>query len=408
MPVGSDLAAIVADFFKHTAGPIGVAVSGGGDSVALLHLLAAARRDLHVVSVDHGLRPEAAAEAAGVAQMAAGLGLAHHTLPWREWDGRGNLMDEARRARQRLIAGWALARGICTVALGHTADDQAETVVMRLARGSGVDGLAGMAPHHAALGVTWVRPLLSVRRQALRDDLVARGVDWVDDPTNDDPHYDRIRVRQALLPLARLGITVEGLTDTAARMTLARQVLDHAVQRLARDAVSVEAGEVCIRCEPLLAEPLETQLRLLSASIRWIARTDYRPRLAAVMATRAAVLAGKRRSLAGCLLGRAGAVIRITREPRAVERAVSATTGLWDNRWRVTGPHAPGLEVRALGAGGLALCPNGRSIGVSRAALVVSPAIWQDTALISAPLAAPDGVWTADIAAGFASFLVSH
>jgi len=191
-------------------------------------------------------------------------------------------------------------------------------------------------------------------------------------------------------------------------MTLARQVLDHAVQRLARDAVSVEAGEVCIRCEPLLAEPLETQLRLLSASIRWIARTDYRPRLAAVMATRAAVLAGKRRSLAGCLLGRAGAVIRITREPRAVERAVSATTGLWDNRWRVTGPHAPGLEVRALGAGGLALCPNGRSIGVSRAALVVSPAIWQDTALISAPLAAPDGVWTADIAAGFASFLVSH
>ena len=149
-------------------GEIGVAVSGGGDSMALLLLLeeAAARagRVVAAVTVDHGLRPESGGEAAAVAALCAGRGIAHATCRWGDWDGAGNLLDRARQARRALIADWARGRGIGAVALGHTLDDQAETVVLRLARGSGVDGLAGMAAVVRAEGILWLRPLLGVRR----------------------------------------------------------------------------------------------------------------------------------------------------------------------------------------------------------------------------------------------------
>ena len=169
---GATLAALVrAAFGPEPPDKLGVAVSGGGDSTALLVLLDDWRRDggpeLAVATVDHGLRPEAAAEAAEVAALCGRLGVPHETLAWR-WDGKGNLSDAARRGRLRLIAGWANGRGIGMVAQGHTADDQAETFLMRLARGSGVDGLAAMAARRTAEGVAWVRPLLQVRRGEFR------------------------------------------------------------------------------------------------------------------------------------------------------------------------------------------------------------------------------------------------
>ncbi|MGB3147286.1 MAG: tRNA lysidine(34) synthetase TilS, partial [Paracoccaceae bacterium] len=188
---------------------LGVAVSGGGDSMALLHLLADWRKaggpELLAVTVDHGLRPEAAAEAGFVADHCLGLGIAHETLCWTGWDGRGNLPDQARRARYRLIVGWARRHGLARVALGHTLDDQAETVLMRLLRGSGVDGLSAMADCRVEAGIAFCRPLLSVQRQDLRHYLTARSVPWLEDPTNDDPDYDRVKARQALATLAGLG-----------------------------------------------------------------------------------------------------------------------------------------------------------------------------------------------------------
>ena len=148
------------------AGTLGVAVSGGSDSVALLLLVrawaAVSGREIAAVTVDHGLRAGSAGEAADVAALCARIDVAHDVLNWRGWDGRGNLQDHARRARRDLIADWAQERGIATVALGHTLDDQAETVVMRLARGSGVDGLAAMAVVSQAACVVWLRPLLGL------------------------------------------------------------------------------------------------------------------------------------------------------------------------------------------------------------------------------------------------------
>ena len=155
-------AAFDSAFDSAGSGPLGVAVSGGGDSVALLLMLAtvARGRPLAAVTVDHGLRPESGDEAAAVEALCAARGIPHATLRWNGWDGAGNLQDRARQARRTLIGAWARANGIGAVALGHTLDDQAETFLMRLARGSGVDGLSGMAPATRAEGVLWLRPLL--------------------------------------------------------------------------------------------------------------------------------------------------------------------------------------------------------------------------------------------------------
>uniref|UniRef100_UPI0026223B47 tRNA lysidine(34) synthetase TilS n=1 Tax=uncultured Amaricoccus sp. TaxID=339341 RepID=UPI0026223B47 len=212
-------------------GRLGVAVSGGGDSVALLLLLHAAGRDLAAVTVDHGLRPESVGEAASVAALCAARGIPHSVLRWEDRDPRGNLQQAAREARRSLIAGWAEASGIAAVALGHTLDDQAETVVMRLARGSGVDGLSAMRPETLALGILWLRPLLGIRRAALRAWLAAEGVAWAEDPTNADARFDRVRARLALPTLAGLGIGPERLAATARAVARACAALEAAIGR---------------------------------------------------------------------------------------------------------------------------------------------------------------------------------
>lgn len=216
---------------------VGLAVSGGGDSTALMLLAAdwapGAGAELHVATIDHGLRPEAAREAEQVAALCREVGIPCQVLRWQGWDRRGNLQDAARRARKALLSGWAAERGIATILTGHTRDDQAETVLLRLARGSGVDGLAGIAPVTVENGLRWVRPLLGVGREELRDWLRARGAGWIDDPSNDDPRFDRVRARQMRDQLATLGLTAGRLADTAERMRAAAEVLarvtaDHA------------------------------------------------------------------------------------------------------------------------------------------------------------------------------------
>ncbi len=369
------------------AGPLGVAVSGGGDSVALLLLMdcwrRATGRGLAVATVDHGLRPESAAEAAEVAALAARLGLCHDTLRWRRTGEGGNLQDRARQARRALLAEWARGRGIGAVALGHTLDDQAETVLLRLARGSGVDGLAAMAPVSEGAGVVWLRPLLAVRRDGLRDYLAARGEGWAEDPSNEDQRFDRVRLRRLMPELAALGLTAERLAGTAERMGTARAALSAAVldaaRRIARPS---ELGEVYLDPAGLAALPDELRHRLLAASLMWVAREAYRPRLAMLAeldADVAAGLSGGGRTLHGCVIRAEGGALAIRREPARVEGERPAG-GLWDRRW-VT-PAEPGLTVRALGADGLAALPGWRALGLPREALLTTPALCRDGRIV--------------------------
>lgn len=384
---------------------LGVAVSGGSDSVALLCLLAdwaasagaaSAEAALAAVTVDHRLRAESAAEAAGVARLCAGLGVPHAVLIWDAPAGPGNLSDRARRARYRLIGGWAAGQGIGAVALGHTADDQAETVLMRLARGSGVDGLSGMAPRRHAGGIDWLRPLLGARRADLRGYLKARGVPWVEDPSNEDAGFARVRARHALAALAPLGIDAAGLNATAARMAMARAALEVAAEALARSAARAEAGEVVIARGPLDAAPEETRLRLLAHALRWVAAADYRPRLDSLRAAARAIGDGHRHSLAGCLISPGRERIRIAREYQAVRGAIAAPGAAWDHRWRLIGPAVDGDVVRALGPEGLRLCPDWRATGRPHLSLIATPSVWRGDRLLAAPLAGFPAGWRAD------------
>ncbi len=388
---------------------LGVAVSGGSDSLGLLHLLCDwGRASLSVATVDHGLRPEAGREAAAVAGICAGLGLAHATLRWTGWDGAGNLQDQARRARYRLLADWAAAEGIGDVTLGHTLDDQAETFLLGLSRGAGLDGLTGMRPVFVRAGVRFHRPLLGVRRQALRDNLAARGVRWVEDPSNEDARFDRVRARRALAALAPLGIDAKGLGRTIANLRSTRASIAAYLAGWARRHVAQDRGDLLLEGDAYHALPEDFARRLLNAALRWISGADYPPRADAVMQV---ILRGQRQrrtTLHGCVISFRGPGIRISREPRAAKGAEPALPGaIWDGRWQITGPELPGAETRALTEAGLADCPDWRASGLPRASLAASPAIWRGGELISAPLAGYANGWQASLAPGRDDFAAS-
>ncbi|WP_170317651.1 tRNA lysidine(34) synthetase TilS [Paroceanicella profunda] len=390
----SAAAAALAAGFSGVPGEICLAVSGGGDSLALLALAAdwaaATGHPLSVATVDHRLRAEAAAEAAAVAARCAALDLPHATLAWDGGPGAGNLSQAARDARRALLSGHAAARGAAAVALAHTADDQAETFLMRLARGSGVGGLAGMAARSEVGGVLWLRPLLGIRRDTLRDVLRARGWGWAEDPSNLDARFDRVKARRALDTLAPLGLDVPRLVATASRMAEARDALDHAGQALAAAALSWSAeGEACLRPAPLRAAPRSVRLQLLADLLTAVSGRRHPPRRAALERAAEAMLGAEAPagSLHGCLWRRRGEGLVLRREPRACPPPVPARRDqLWDGRWRVrcSAPVPEGLSLAALGPAGLAVTgrPPG---GVAAETLHATPAIWHNDSLIAAP-----------------------
>ncbi|MDG1279923.1 MAG: tRNA lysidine(34) synthetase TilS [Pseudorhodobacter sp.] len=390
---------------------LGVAVSGGSDSMALMQVAAGVARqrrwDLQAVTVDHALRAEAADEAAMVGQVARSLGLEHAVLRWSHGAIGGNLQDQARRARYELLADWAARQSISTVLLGHTADDQAETLLMGLARGAGLEGLCGMRPAWRQGGAVFARPFLDVPRADLRAFLQARGVGWVDDPSNSNPKFTRVRARQVLKALQGLAITPAQLAGTARHLARAQSALESAAAEACAALCQIRAGAVVVERDGFAATEPELARRIVLAALRWISGAEYAPRAASVARFQEAMTKGRSATLWGCRLRRRGDQLWITREAAALGGACPATE-IWDGRWRMEGPFAPGQTIAALGPAGLARCPAWRDTGLSRDALVVSPAIWYDDLLIAAPLAGFSEGWKARIVAGEALFPVSH
>lgn len=395
------------------AGMVGVALSGGGDSMALLDLarrvqIARGRR-VCAVTVDHRLRPESADEARLAAGQCAAIGVSHQILVWDHGAIAGNLQDQARRARYSLIGDWARGRGISHVLLGHTADDQAETFLMGLARGAGLDGLSGMRARWTdQAGITWVRPLLGITRNALRDHLTRRGIGWTDDPSNDNDRFTRVKARRVLAALAPLGITGAGLATVAGHLAQAQAALQQTARDVARRIASERAGGLTFDRAALLAEPPEIGRRLLIAALRFVSGAGHPPRQADLARLMLALADGRHATLMGCRIRTSDSAVQIQREERAVRAISTPTTALWDGRWRLTGPHHSTLTARALGSAGLALCPDWRARGLARALLLASPAIWQENRLIAAPLAGFGADWDAEVCLSFDSFLLSH
>lgn len=383
------------------SGPVGVAVSGGSDLLSLLLLLehwaARAGRELRAITIDHGLRHGSAAEAAAVADLCAMRGIPHEICRWQDWDGSGNLQAHARKARRRLGAKWAARHGIAAIALGHTLDDQAETFLMRLARGSGVDGLSGMQGIARAWGVVWLRPLLGLRRDDLRAWLTAQKMCWADDPSNGDLRFDRVKVRRALRTLAEVGVPPERLAETAARMARARRALERDTAELMRACAETgTCGDVMLRAAPFAAAPEEIRLRLLSDLLCWVGGEIYRPRFARLAPVAEAIRAGGPGggvTLHGCIVRKRKDTVIIRREPARVAAPVAAEERVWEKRWKldILPERVDGLTIAALGRDGLSQLPTDwRRTGVARETLLTTPAIWKEDDLVAAPLAGHD------------------
>ncbi len=264
------IARFQADLLKLTGrapARLGVAVSGGPDSLALLLLAAAAVPEVEAATVDHRLRPEGAAEAAMVAAVCRDLGVAHVTLPidWPEPPG-GNVQARARERRYEALSGWAIDRDIPVLATAHHVNDQAETVLMRLLRGAGVSGLAGTRryaplPSQPGTGrsVRLVRPLLDWRREELAGIVAAAGLNAVDDPANADERYDRTNIRALLRE--KPWIVPERLAASAAHLLDAEEALEWMTRELSATRVGRQSdGSVSLDAAGL---PRELQRRLL-------------------------------------------------------------------------------------------------------------------------------------------------
>lgn len=282
------------------AARLGIAVSGGPDSLALLLLAAAAfPGQIAVGTVDHGLRPEAAGEAEFVARLCAAMAVPHATLTVTVAKGREGVQGEARRARYAALAEWAGVSGFAFVATAHHADDQAETLLMRLMRGSGLAGLSGVrAARPLGSGVSLIRPLLTWRREELAAIVAGAGIHPVDDPANRDPRFDRARIRHFLV--SHPEFEAERIARSATAIAEANAALDWAVDAIAAERL-VPAGKGWTLYPASL--PREMRRRLLRRAIAaihaatpltpaWTGSEDVDGLLAALEAGGAGTLAG--------------------------------------------------------------------------------------------------------------------
>jgi tRNA(Ile)-lysidine synthase len=256
-----------------------LAVSGGPDSMALMWLAARWRRAmvqgprLVAVTVDHGLRPEAAREARDVKRLARSLDLPHRTLRWSGVKPKAGLPAAARAARYRLLAQAARQNRATHIVTAHTRDDQAETLLMRLLRGSGIAGLAAMARETDRDGLRLARPLLDVPKSRLVATLKKAGIDFADDPTNRDLGFTRPRLRAVMPALAAEGCDVRNLARLASRLARANAAVeilaDGAERYLARSDRAPQTGldGQTFDATAFAALPEEVRLRLLLRAI---------------------------------------------------------------------------------------------------------------------------------------------
>jgi tRNA(Ile)-lysidine synthase len=382
---------------------VALAVSGGPDSLAALRLIAlwraegGAKPDVTVLTVDHGLHLSSREEALMVARMAASLGLPHAILTWSPTDGKkGGLQVRAREARYDLMAAYCHAHDIPAMVTAHHLDDQAETFLMRLKRGSGLDGLAAIPEESVWAGIVVLRPLLDVPKASLAATLIEAGIGWVEDPSNDDPRFERARVRASHDALAKVGLTPDALARSAQRLRRARAALDEATTDFlgAHGAMS-EAGYCLLAQEALTAAPAEIALRALARVVAAVGGRARPIRLAKLEALLVALEQnpGKIHTLGGCRLQPIGPGLGVFREARAAGLpALVLAPGeraLWDNRFRVElgdGEPRP-VTVRALGEAGWR---NLRSSSAWWSALplfagATLPACWRGEEMLALP-----------------------
>ena len=323
-----------------------LAVSGGPDSTALMLLAARWRSALKrgpkliAVTVDHGLRPEAKREALAVRKLARSLRIEHRTLRWTGRKPKTGIQEAARAARYRLLAGVSRKAKFSPILTAHTRDDQAETVLFRLMRGSGIGGLAGMRignllPGFEAEKIELFRPLLELPKSRLIATLDAAKISYAEDPTNRDPRFARPRLRRLMPELAAEGLTAGRLARLASRAGRAEAALYDAVQAVLPKLAPApwpQQGPVAMDARDFFGLPDEIGLRVLERTINWTG--DEGPvelgKLEALFGSLTDAFEGSLLALQGSARFRrtlAGAVVTLHRGELRAERAPPRRAG---------------------------------------------------------------------------------
>ncbi len=272
--------------------PGAVALSGGGDSLALMHLLAEWAKARGVpppvaLIVDHALRKSSAAEARKAAGFARKAGLAAHILTRKGPVPKSGIEAMARDARYGLMGAWLRKHGIATLYVGHTLDDQAETFLLRLGRGSGLDGLSAMRalapfPVSEFEDLNLARPMLGISRAALRAYLKTLNQSWLDDPMNSEARFARSRIRHLMPALEAAGLAPSRIADAANHLARARAALELATEAVLARAARPDGTRILLDAKSLMAAPREVGLRALASLLMVVAKQAYRPRFEAL------------------------------------------------------------------------------------------------------------------------------
>lgn len=341
-----------------------VGVSGGADSMALVlaaQQWAVPRRGrVAALTINHGLRPDAEAEADQVRAWLGSLDIEHHVLTWTNpMPSAAGVQARARMARYDLIEDWCRARGILHVLLGHHVGDQAETIAMRRARQSSGRGLAGMALASERAGVRLIRPFLSTEPGLLRERLRTAGQAWIEDPSNNDPRFERVRVRHSLD--GRNGSEIDlGINAGVHRI----RIDENAAHLMAGGVRSYPSGFLTLERKVFASVPEDAQQDILARMVQVVSGAPYRPRHDRVARLVAKLLAADASdaTLGGCRVLVRAHHIFVIREMAATAPAVRVSgpdAAQWDGRFRLRyaeGAYREGDVFGPLGSDGWRQC----------------------------------------------------
>lgn len=401
---------LTAEYFSaqmHKMGPfetrptLAVAVSGGADSLALAILARdwaqAQGGSIIALTIDHLLRPESSAEAATLQHWLQQMGITHHILRWEETKPAANIQAEAREARYRLLINWCKTHGILHLLLAHHQGDQAETVMLRLERGSGVEGLSAMPLTSSHRGIRLLRPLLDTPKAALQAILTAQNQPWVEDPSNQNPHYARSHIRNFLNnpfegEFSSATLLSSRLAATASHLGRARASLERSVARAMVETLTLHPEGYCqLQRDRFRQLDEEVGLRLLAAMLTTLGGNRYPPRFEALKRLRTSLHDAapfSARTLWGCYIIARKGRITFCREPSQVAGSVRLLPGkpvLWDNRFLLS-CMAPGIRGEALGKSHLQMLKEqGITISLPEKIIITLPAFKSLESVIAVP-----------------------
>jgi tRNA(Ile)-lysidine synthase len=362
--VTADEFATFMEVFAPPGPQLALAVSGGPDSMALAFCLKRWRdetnaRTILALIVDHALRAESAPEAEQTRTVLGKLGIDAEIFRWQHPPVASRLHIRARAARYELLAAACRARGIAALVLGHQREDQAETILMRIAKGSGIDGLRGIDADGRFERMRLLRPFLSIPRARCEATCRAHGIAFISDPSNASQKYARGRLRRVMPLLAEEGLATERLCDLGARTAEAKEALDHYTHALLRVAGKLDdAGVLRLDLEQLRAAPRAVALRALDAALRTVnpgfAYGAERASLLPLLESLCADNAMPPRTLHGCLVAKTARLATVIREYAAIAGETPIGPGetvMWDGRWEVTldAKAGNGHAIRPLG-----------------------------------------------------------